>query len=138
VQAAAVVTPGPSPTPTPTPTATPTATPPPVATPSPTPVAKPLVSEPTLTGLTLFGRLRTSKSRLRVRYTLTAAATVRFTVTKRGARSALASWTRRSAAGTSLVTLKRRLPTRRTLRRGTYTLTLRAGASTRTAAFRVG
>jgi subtilisin family serine protease len=129
VQAAAAMTPEPTPTPTPTPypTATPTPTPPPP--PQPKPVAK-------LTSLKLSSHKLTS--RLRVTFSLTTAATVRFTVTKRGSKHALGSWTRSAKRGSNVVTLTRRLPTHRTLRRGSYTLSLRLASSTRSAVFRVG
>ncbi len=134
VAAAAAMTPEPSPTPTPTPqppvaTATPV---PPVVTPVPTPVA-----EPKLTSVTITGSLRTKTSKLRVRYSLTRPAAVRFTVTRHGSRATLATWTRSGGAGTNVLSLKRRLPTRRTLKRGAYTLSLRLSRTARTATFRV-
>jgi hypothetical protein len=89
-----------------------------------------------LTSLKLSSHKLTS--RLRVTFSLTTAATVRFTVTKRGSKHALGSWTRSAKRGSNVVTLTRRLPTHRTLRRGSYTLSLRLASSTRSAVFRVG
>jgi hypothetical protein len=128
VQAAAALTPEPTPTPTPTPdpTVTPTPTPPPT---QPEAVAK-------LTSVTLSSH-RLAR-RLRVKFSLTAAATVRFTVTKRGSTRSLGSWTRPGLKGANSVTLTRRLPTHRTLRKGSYTLTLRVPGSARSLSFRVG
>src|SRR4051794_4464760 len=128
VQAAAAMTPEPTPTPTPIPTATPTPAPPPD---QPT-------AAPRLTSVKLSGKLRTARSKLRVKFSLTAAATVRFTVTKRGSKRALGSWTRKAGTGANVVTLTRRLPTHRTLGRGAYTLSLRLTGSTRSVSFRVG
>jgi hypothetical protein len=128
VQVAAAMTPEPTPTPTPSPSPTPT--------PTPTPTPKPVVAK--LTSVRLSGTLKTKKSRLRVKYSLTAAASVRFTVTRRGSKHVLATWTRKGAAGANVVTLTRRLPTRRTLGRGSYTLSLRLSSSTRSTSFRVG
>jgi subtilisin family serine protease len=129
VQVAAAMTPEPTPTPTPTPSPTPTPTPTP-------PPAQPNVLAK-LTSVKLSGKLRTSRSKLRVTFTLTAPATVRFTVTKRGARKALTTWTRNGRKGSNVVTLTRRLPTHRTLRRGAYTLSLRLPGSARSVRFSV-
>jgi thermitase len=133
VQAAAAMTPEPTPIPTPTPT-------PPSPSPTPTPAPPPVQPKATakLTGVRLSGGLRTRSSKLRVKFSLTAAATVRFTVTKRGAKKALGAWTSRARKGANVVTLTRRLPTHRTLARGSYTLSLRLPGSARSASFRVG
>jgi hypothetical protein len=120
-----------------TPEPTPTPVPPPAPTPvPPAPTAAPAAAR--LTGVKVSGSLRTKKSRLRVRFSLTRAATVRFSVARRGSASALATWTRDGAAGGNLVSLTRRLPTRRTLKPGAYTLSLRLASSARSARFRVG
>ncbi len=130
VQAAAAMTPEPTPTPTPTPSPTPTPTP------APTPVPKPPVAK--LVSVKLSGSLRRRTSKLRVRFSLTTAAVVRFKVTRRGSKTVLATWTRKAATGANTVTLSRRLPTRRTLARGAYRLSLKLSASSRSASFRVG
>ena len=111
--------PTPSPTPTPPPVATP-APAAPAATPAPTPIATPAPA--TLVNLRIGGSLRTRKGRLRVTFSLSRAASVRFTVTRRGSRRPLAGWSSRGHAGANRVTLSRRLPTRRTLKPGSYTL----------------
>jgi len=131
VQAAAAMTPEPTPTPTPTPSPTPTPTP------TPPPQDPPKVA-PKLTSVKLSGRLRTASSKLSVRFSLSAAATVRFTVARRGSQRALASWTRSARKGANVVTLTRRLPTHRTLRPGSYTLSLRLATVSRSLTFRVG
>jgi hypothetical protein len=130
VQAAAAMTPEPTPTPTATPVAT--------VTPTPTPPPDKPKAAAKLTGVKVSGRLRTSRSKLRIKFTLTAAATVRFTVTKHGATKPLGTWTRRAEQGTNAVTLTTRLPTHRTLRNGSYRLVLRLASSARGANFRVG
>jgi hypothetical protein len=61
-----------------------------------------------------------------------------FAVTKRGAKKALGMWTRRAREGANVVTLARRLPTHRTLARGSYRLSLVAPGSARGVNFRVG
>jgi hypothetical protein len=80
------------------------------------------VAAPSLVRFTVDGSLRTKKSTLRVKFSLDRAASVRFTVARRGSRRALASWTSRGRAGANTVVLTRRLPTRRTLKPGAYTL----------------
>ncbi|WP_051323865.1 S8 family serine peptidase [Candidatus Solirubrobacter pratensis] len=129
VQAAAAISAEP-PAPTATPTSTPVVTPAPMATTTPFAAAK-------LTSISISGSLRTKTSRLHVRFALTRAASVGFTVTKRGAKKPVATWTRKSATGRNTVTLTRRLPTRRTLRPGAYRLSLRLSTSARSASFRV-
>jgi thermitase len=130
VQAIAAATPVPTATPTPTPA-------PPAATPTPTPVPTPVPAEAKLTSIRISGSLRTKKSKLTVRYTLTRAAAVRFTVTRRGSKTSLGTWTRSGRAGANVVSLTRRLPTGRTLKPGTYTLALSLAHSARSARFRV-
>jgi hypothetical protein len=49
---------------------------------------------------------------------------VRFTITRRGSKALLASWTSRGRAGANTVTLTRRLPTGKTLKPGSYTLAI--------------
>jgi subtilisin family serine protease len=130
LHAVASMTPEPTPPPAPPPPA-------PVATPIWTPVPPPVVIEPKLTSVAVSGSLRTKKSRLRVRFSLTRAANVRFTVSKRGAKASLATWTRTGAAGRNVVSLTRKLPTRRTLKPGAYSLSLSLATSARRATFRV-
>jgi hypothetical protein len=72
-----------------------------------------------------------------VRFTLTRAASVRFTVTRRGARKPVAGWTRKGHAGSNVIYLTRRLPTRRTLTAGSYTLALTLATSAKNARFTV-
>ncbi len=120
--------PAPTPTPTPTPTATPTP-PAPVATPTPAPpVSTPVPAPPPapaaakLSALGVRGSLRTHSGKLRVRFSLNRATSVRFTITRRGAKRPLAGWTTRGNAGSNVFTLTRRLPNGRRLKRGNYTL----------------
>ena len=54
---------------------------------------------------------------------------MRFTVTRRGSKKALATWTRKGRAGANSVTITRRLPTGRTLKPGTYTLAVGLSAT---------
>jgi subtilisin family serine protease len=126
-----VETPTPEPpvaTPTPAPpvaTATPVA--PAVVTPVPT--ARPL---PVLSKVTLAGSLRTKSSKLRVSFRLTQLSPVRFTITRRGSKTLLASWSSRGRAGANFVTLTRRLPTGKTLKPGSYTLAVAVSTSAKT------
>jgi subtilisin family serine protease len=127
--------PEPAETPTPTPTPTPVA-PGPAPTPV-TPVAPASTPALSLRGLRLSGGLRGPRGRLRVTFSLSAASTVRFTVMRRGKSHPSATWTVSGRAGANAVTLKRRLPTRKTLAKGTYTLTLALAAPAASARFRV-
>jgi hypothetical protein len=148
----------PAPTPTPTPTATPeppepqpTATPaPPVPTPTPeppvttppvtTPPASPPAPAPVpiampapapkLFHVKVGGSLKTAKSKLKVRFSLSRAATVRFTVTRRGKR--VASWSRSGRTGANSVTFTRRLPTGLKLKPGAYKLAVGLSAKATT------
>jgi thermitase len=120
VQAAAAMTPEPTPTPTPAPS------------PEPSPTPAPPAPQPNVTAKLTSVKLRTSRGRLRVTFSMTAPATVRFTLTKRGSRKTLDSWTRKGRKGANVVTLAR------TLRRGAYTLSLRVADSVRSVSFRVG
>jgi hypothetical protein len=114
----------------------PAATPPapnvsvPVA-PVPTPAA------PRLLDVNVAGALKGAKGKLRVSFKLTQSATVRFTVTAKG--KAVATWTRKAHRGGNRYTLKRKLPTGRTLKRGSYRLSvgLSASAKASSAAIRV-
>ncbi len=113
VAPAAPVTPPVSATPTPPPASTP-------VTPAP---ARPVAPRPVLLRhLHLRGSLSTRHGRLRVTFALSRAASVRFTVVRRGSRRASGSWTVRGRGGANAYTLTRRLPTHRTLAAGTYTL----------------
>jgi subtilisin family serine protease len=125
------VTPAPTPVATATPrapVATPTpATPAPVA-PAPAPVTTVVTPAPTVTQpISLFnvsvgGSLRTKKSKLKVRFSLSRASTVKFTITKRGSKRTLSAWTKKGHAGANRISISRRLPTGKTLKRGSYTL----------------
>jgi subtilisin family serine protease len=110
----------PAPTAPPTPSPEPPAVAPPVVTPPPAAVVTPVPTA--LVHLKVGGSLRTPKSRLSVTFSLNRAATVRFTVTRRGSRKPLAGWTSHGRAGANRVVLTRRLPTRRTLAPGSYRL----------------
>jgi subtilisin family serine protease len=135
------VTPEPIETPTPTPTPAPAAPTPvaPVSTPAPVtapvtapaPVAAPA---PTVSRLRLSGALKGRHGRLRVSFALSGASTVRIAVVRHGASASWRVWGR---AGANAVSLTRRLPTGRSLSKGTYTLVARVGASTARAHFRV-
>ena len=57
---------------------------------------------------------------------------VRFTITRRGSKKPLASWTRRGRTGANSIALTRRLPTGRTLKPGTYTLAVALSATATT------
>jgi hypothetical protein len=79
--------------------------------------------------VTVGGSLATTRSKLRVRYSLTSSSTVRFSIARRGAKRPIASWTRRSRAGANTAVITRRLPTGRTLKPGKYTLAVGLNAS---------
>ena len=85
----------------------------------------------------MTGTLLTKKSKLRVRFSLTSEAKVLFAVAKHGSGTALARWTQPGKAGLNSITLTRKLPTKRTLRAGRYTLVLQLASTARTASFRV-
>jgi subtilisin family serine protease len=108
-----VETPAPTP-PVPTPV-------PPAPTPTPDPVAVPA---PKLTKLKVSGSLRGKTSKLRVSFKLSLGAWVKYTVTRKGAKSATASWTSLGRTGVNTLQLRRKLPGGKTLRRGSYTLTV--------------
>ncbi len=128
---------GPLPTPTPEPTPQPpiaTPTPPP-APPAPvvpvvTPTPTPTITPPTyLFDMKIRGSLRTKRSKLKVRFSLSQPATVRFAIAKRGSRRTLSAWTKKARAGANSVTIKRRLPTRKTLKPGVYSLSVGLNAT---------
>jgi len=148
---------GPLPTPTPiatpavtsAPTPTATATPsPPVATPAPatptpvtptpvtpTPVTPVVTPAPTVTqpiylfDVTVGGSLLTKRSKLKVRFSLTKAATIRFSIARSGSKKALSAWTKKGHSGANSVTIMRRLPTGRTLKPGSYKLSVGLSAT---------
>jgi hypothetical protein len=91
---------------------------------------------PALRHLHVGGSLRTRDGKLRVTFSLTAAATVRFSVVRRGGGSP-ATWSVRARAGANAFTLARRLPTHRTLAPGSYTLRVGLAATAATARFSV-
>ena len=119
--------PSPTPTPTPeppveTPTPEPPAPPPPVApAPTPDPVTAPAL---TLTQLKVSGSLRGSSSKLRVGFRLSRSAWVRYTVQPKGSRTVSGTWTKLAQAGSNTVLIRRKLPSGKTLKRGSYTLTV--------------
>lgn len=133
---------GPEPAPSPTPPATPTPEPP-VATPAPEqPVAPPTPVAPVhtpvatatpmpvqLTKVGVAGSLRTKSSKLRVTFRLNRISPVRFTITRRGSKAVLANWTSRGRSGANTVTLRRKLPTGKTLKPGFYTLAVTVSVS---------
>jgi hypothetical protein len=97
----------------------------------PVPVSTPpaVAPAPDLYSVRVRGSLARKRGKLRVRFSLTRSEHVRFRVYRRGSRHALASWTVRGRAGRNSVTVKRRLPTRRTLKRGRYTLKVGLGST---------
>ena len=125
----AVPTPTPTATPEPTPEPTPTATPVPPAPPAP-PVPAPTVTPvASLFDVSVGGSLTTKRSKLRVRYSLTKAATVRFGIAKRGSKRPLSAWTKKGRSGVNSVIIARRLPTGKTLKRGSYKLSVGLNAT---------
>ncbi|HEX6020796.1 MAG TPA: S8 family serine peptidase [Solirubrobacter sp.] len=134
----------PTPTPEPTPTAstTPVVAPPPVVTPpappppaqpappapQAPPVATPVPAATTLSRVSVRGKLTTKRGKLKVRFSLSRAATVRFTITKRGNKRPLSTWTKKARPGANSVTIAHRLPTGKRLKRGSYTLSVGLGA----------
>jgi subtilisin family serine protease len=139
-EAAAPPTPSTPPAPVSTP-APPVSAPAPVSTPAPAPVApspapvRPSVPAPVLRHLHVGGSLRTRHGELRVTFSLNRAATVRFTVVRKG--STAGTWSVRARAGANAFTLARRLPTHRTLARGAYTLRVGLAGTASTARFSV-
>jgi hypothetical protein len=93
--------------------------------------------EPVLRHLHLRGSLSTRHGRLRVTFTLSTAAPVRFTVLRQGSRRSSGTWTVRGRGGANAFTLTRRLPTHRTLPAGTYTLRVALASTASTARFKV-
>ena len=118
----------------------------PVTTPAPVaPVTtpSPVVTTPTpsadvarlLRHLKLSGSLRGHHNKLRVTFSLTGAGTLRLKVTHSG--RTVSSWSAWGRHGANAFTLKRRLPSGRSLRKGTYTLVVSQGATGASARFRV-
>ncbi len=107
----------------------PVATPVPVApvTPVLTPAATPTPA-PVLSKISVSGSLRTRKAKLRVSFSVDHSTRVRFSITRRGAKRPLASWSVRAHAGRNSVKFTRKLPTGRTLKRGAYRLAVRLSA----------
>ena len=142
---------GPLPTPepmaAPVEPAAPVETPTPVAPPVDPPVAPPIVETPVsppapvvvapvaptpqvaarLLDVTVGGSLKGAKGKLRVTFKLTQSATVRFTVTAKG--KSFGTWTRAAHRGGNQFTLTRKLPTGKTLKRGSYTLSVALSGS---------
>jgi subtilase family protein len=114
--------------------ATPT---PPAATPVAQAPARPVAPQPVLRHLHLRGSLSTRHGRLRVTFTLSRSASVRFTVVRHGSHRASGSWTVRARGGANAYTLMRRLPTHRTLSAGTYTLRVGLASTASTARFKI-
>jgi hypothetical protein len=96
-----------------------------------------VVPAPVLRHLHVGGSLNTRHGRLRVTFSLSRAATVRFTVARTGSGSSAGTWTMRAHAGANAVTLTRRLPTHQTLGRGSYTLRVGLAVTAATARFSV-
>jgi subtilisin family serine protease len=122
------VEPAPTPTPTPEPpVATPTPEPPvqtptPVAPiPTPTPETVPAL---TLSNLKVSGSLRGNAGKLRVSFRLSRGAWVRYTVKAKGSKAVAGTWTKLGQPGTNSLVLKRKLPSGKTLKRGSYTLSV--------------
>jgi hypothetical protein len=80
-----------------------------------------------LLDLNVGGSLKGAKGKLRVTFKLTQSATVRFTVTAKG--KSFGTWTRAAHRGGNQFTLKRTLPTGKTLKRGSYTLSVALSGS---------
>ena len=118
------------PVPTPTPTPMPE---PPAATPVPVaPIVTPVVTPtpaPVLSKVSVTGSLRTKKAKLRVSFSLDRSTWVRFSITRRGTKRPLATWSVRARASRNAVTFTRKLPTGRTLKPGAYTLAVGLSAS---------
>ena len=70
-------------------------------------------------------------------FSLSAAGRVRFIVVARGKSHPSATWTVTGRRGTNAVSLKRKLPTHKTLAKGTYTLAVGIPAPVASAHFRV-
>jgi subtilisin family serine protease len=122
-----LATPTPEPTPEPTPqapvvTPPPVAVTPPVATPVPTPVPGPALSN-----VTVRGSLVKRNGRLLVRFSLSQPATIRFSIARRGTTRRLSAWTVNARAGVNRFTIRRRLPTGKTLKPGAYKVSVRVG-----------
>ena len=130
--AAPVETPAPTPE---APTAPPAVPETPASTPAPvipTPVTPTPQAAARLTDLKVGRSLKGAKGKLRVTFKLTQSATVRFTVTAKG--KSLGTWTRRAHRGGNQFTLTRKLPTRKTLKRGSYRLSVALSGSAKASA----
>ena len=126
---APVATPAPQAPAAPPAPAAPVAPAPPVARATPV-VAPPTVAPaPVLSKITVGGTLRTRTSTLRCSFALTKASVVRLTITRRGSKSALASWSARGRSGANAFALTRTLRNGKVLKRGSYTLAVTAGAA---------
>ena len=111
----------------------------PVASPAPDvtiPVPPAPEAAPRLLDVTVGGSLKGAKGKLRVTFKLTQSATVRFTVTAKG--KSLGTWTRQAHRGGNQFTLTRKLPSGKTLKRGSYRLSVAlSGSAKASAAIRV-
>ncbi|MBE2315548.1 S8 family serine peptidase [Solirubrobacter sp. CPCC 204708] len=132
---APVETPTPTPTPVaPTPTpAPPPVAPPPIVTPTPTPPA----ATPVVSSLKVSGTV-TQRRPARVTFSISRTGKVALTVRRTGTGSASATsrWSLTAEAGKRSFTLGRRVAGR-TLKPGTYTLTVATGAGSRSVTFKV-
>jgi hypothetical protein len=90
---------------------------------------------PQLSKVKVGGSLTKKTGKLKVSFRLSGNADVRFTVARRGKK--LATWTKHGVKGANKVTLRRKLPTGRTLKAGSYTLAVALNARAKTAAIRV-
>ena len=136
---AAAPAPTPEPTPTPTPVA-PVPTPAPVApVPTPTPPTPPAppAPAPVVSSLRVSGTV-TARRSARVTYSVSGAAKVSLSVRRvgTGSASSLSRWSETAKAGTRTFRLGRRVA-RRTLKPGTYTLTVATSGGSRSTTFRV-
>ena len=124
---------GPEPVITPEPTPVPTATPAPPAPAPPVSVPEPVVQPPTPVRPAPAPRLShlAVSKKLRVTFRLSELASVRLSVSRRGAKRPLASWTLRGRRGANALSLAKRLPTKGKpkLKRGSYTLRVTVGSS---------
>src|SRR4051812_553308 len=121
----------------------PAGSPPPPAPPAPAPTPAPaapigrIAAPPALRHLRIGGSLRGRQGKIRVTFSLTRSAAVGFTVTRRGSRKPAATWSARGRSGANAFSLTRRLPTRKTLARGSYTLSVGLTARAASARFSV-
>jgi subtilisin family serine protease len=119
--------PTPEPTPTPEPPVAPPPPPPPVAEPTPAPTPAPVAqAPPSLTRLKVSGSLGGGKNKLRVAFRLSRGAWVNYTVKAKKSKASF-RWKRLGRAGANTVVIRRKLPNGKTLKRGSYTLTVTVG-----------